>query len=108
MATVKLANTADVPEGEARRFAAANGEEVCVVNLGTAGYRAIGAVCSHQHAWLDEGEIEVQDQTIECPLHGSAFDLNTGAAKSLPAFEPVPSYPVVLEGDTILIEVNDD
>ena len=47
-------------------------------NLGEHGFRAVDAICSHAHYFLDEGEVDVDDETIECPKHGSTFDLNTG------------------------------
>ncbi|MBI3648409.1 MAG: non-heme iron oxygenase ferredoxin subunit [Actinobacteria bacterium] len=104
MALVKVCGAADVPEGEARRFEVA-GRLVAVANLGGEGFRAIDAICSHAHAFLDEGEVEPDLQTIECPQHGSTFDLNTGKPRTLPATLPVAAYPVKTEGDDILIEV---
>jgi 3-phenylpropionate/trans-cinnamate dioxygenase ferredoxin component len=106
MALVKVCSTADVPEGEARRFQV-DGAEVAVANLGEEGFRALDAICSHAHSWLDEGEVDPDFETIECPKHGSTFDLNTGRPRSLPATMPVRAYPVKVEGDDILIEVND-
>ena len=55
-----------------------------------------------------EGEVDVDDQTIECPKHGSTFDLNTGRPVTLPATLPVDVFPVKTESDDILIEVPDD
>ena len=49
----------------------------------------VDAICSHAHYFLDEGEVDVEDQTIECPKHGSTFDLNTGGPRTLPATQPV-------------------
>ena len=46
--------------------------------------------------------------TIECAKHGSTFDLETGKPRTLPATMPVQVFPVKLEGDDILIEVNGD
>ena len=77
----------------------------CVVNLGDDGFRAVDAVCSHAHAYLDEGEVDLDVDTIECPKHGSTFDLQTGAPKTLPATQPVATYPVTVAGDDVLIEV---
>lgn len=104
MTLVKVCAIGDVPEGEARRFPLGDGH-VAVVNLGASGFRALNAVCSHEHAWLDEGEVEPEDLTIECPKHGSVFDLDTGAAKTLPAVLPVAAYPVKIDNDDVLIEV---
>jgi 3-phenylpropionate/trans-cinnamate dioxygenase ferredoxin subunit len=104
MALVRVCNVGDVPEGEARRFPV-EGKLVAVANLGEGGYRAVDAICSHAHYFLDEGEVDVEDETIECPKHGSTFDLNTGAPRSLPATVPVGAYVVRTVGDDILIEV---
>ena len=105
MVGVKVAAKADIPVGEARRFEV-DGTWVAVANLGEAGFRAVNAICSHQHAWLDEGEVDVEGPTIECPLHGSQFDLDSGAPTCFPATQPVAVYPLTIEGDDIMIEVN--
>lgn len=42
---------------------------------------------------------------VECPLHGAEFDIRTGAARTLPAVAPVPTFPVRVEGDAILVGV---
>jgi 3-phenylpropionate/trans-cinnamate dioxygenase ferredoxin subunit len=54
---------------------------------------------------LDEGEVDAEDETIECPKHGSVFDLNTGKPRSLPATLPVEAFAVTTEDHDILIEV---
>jgi 3-phenylpropionate/trans-cinnamate dioxygenase ferredoxin component len=105
MALVRICSAADVPEGEARRFEL-DGELVAVANLGPEGFRALDAICSHAHYFLDEGEVDAEDETIECPKHGSTFDLNTGRPVTLPATLPVRAYPVKTEGDDIMIEVD--
>ena len=107
MALVKVCAAADVPAGEVRRFEL-DGRLVAVANLGEAGFRAVDAICSHAHYFLDEGEVDVDDETIECPKHGSTFDLNTGSPRTLPATAPVAAYPTKTEGDDILIEVADE
>ena len=100
----EVAPVSDVPEGEARRFEV-DGVEVAVVNLGPDGFRAIGDICSHALYHLSEGEVDTDDLTIECPKHGSTFDLENGRPRSLPATAPVPVFPVKVEDDRILIEV---
>ena len=100
--SVRVCATDDVPAGEARRFAV-DGHEVAVINLGDDGFRALDAVCSHEHFYLDEGEVDPDDETIECPKHGSLFDVNTGAPRGLPAIKPVETFPVpVSEADVWL------
>ncbi len=65
---------------------------------------AIHDECSHANVPLSEGDVE--DATIECYLHGSRFDLRTGAALGLPATQPVPIYPVRIVGDDIQVDVD--
>ena len=69
---------------------------------------AIEDVCSHAEVALSEGDLDEVDgaPTIECALHGSCFDLRTGAPTNLPATEPVPVYPVRVEGDDVLVDVD--
>jgi 3-phenylpropionate/trans-cinnamate dioxygenase ferredoxin component len=104
MALVRVCGPGDVPAGEARRFAV-DGREIAVVNLGEEGFRAVDAVCSHAHSYLDEGDVDVDDATIECAKHGSTFDLDTGKPTSLPATQPVETFRVKIEGDDVMIEV---
>jgi nitrite reductase/ring-hydroxylating ferredoxin subunit len=107
MALVKVTTVADVPVGEAKRVAVGE-REIAVVNLGEAGFRAVDAVCSHAHYYLDEGEVDVDEATIECWKHGSTFDLETGKPRTLPATVPVQVFPVKIEGDDVMIEVDDE
>jgi 3-phenylpropionate/trans-cinnamate dioxygenase ferredoxin subunit len=105
MATsVRVCSVGDVPAGEARRFTV-DGRLVAVVNLGDEGFRAVDAVCSHEHYYLDEGEVDVDEDTIECPKHGSTFDLESGKPIALPAIAPVDVFPVTVSDDDVLIEV---
>lgn len=103
---VDIASTSDIPEGEVRRFVV-NRIEMAVANLGDGTYLAVDDVCSHAEASLSEGDVDTDDGTIECPRHGSVFDLRTGSAKSLPATAPVLTFPVSVEGNRILIELED-
>ena len=64
---------------------------------------AIHDECSHASIPLSEGEID--DCHVECWLHGSRFDLRTGKPDVLPATEPVPVYPVRIDGDDVLVDV---
>jgi 3-phenylpropionate/trans-cinnamate dioxygenase ferredoxin subunit len=104
MTRVRVCTVAEVPPGEAKRFPV-DGRLVAVVNLGDEGFRALDAICSHAHYYLDEGEVDPDFGTIECPKHGSTFDLDTGKPRSLPATEPVESFPVSTEDDDVYIEV---
>ena len=102
-----MCSTSDVPAGEVRRFEVDH-RPFAVVNLGEEGFRVVDSICSHAHYFLDEGEVDVDDETIECPKHGSTFDLNTGKPTTLPATQPVERFDVKVEGDDVLIEMTDD
>ena len=67
---------------------------------------AIHDVCSHANVALSEGEIE--GRTLECWLHGSRFDLVSGRPTGLPATQPVPVYPVKIDGDDVCVAVRVD
>ena len=67
---------------------------------------AIGDRCSHAEASLAEGE--VFDLVVECPRHGSEFDLETGSPISLPATSPVPTYQVSVEDGVVYLNLEDE
>jgi 3-phenylpropionate/trans-cinnamate dioxygenase ferredoxin subunit len=95
---------ADLPVGRARRVML-DGVPVAVVNTAE-GVFAIADRCSHADVALSDGDVE--GCTVECWLHGSAFDLRTGVPLSLPATLPVATYAVrvVGEGPETVIEVD--
>ena len=103
---IEVAKVADIPDGEARRFVV-DRIEIAVVNMGDGRFFALDDICSHAESSLSEGEVDVDDETIECPRHGSVFDVTTGKPKSLPATVPVAAFPLKVEGDSILIELED-
>ena len=92
---------ADVPEGGARRVVL-EGQPIAVVRSEGRVY-AVRDVCSHANVALSEGEVE--GTTIECWLHGSRFDLRTGAPIGLPATRPVPVYPVVVDDGDVYVQL---
>jgi 3-phenylpropionate/trans-cinnamate dioxygenase ferredoxin subunit len=104
VALVRLCGVGDVPEGEVRRFELDH-RPYAVVNLGEEGFRVVDAICSHAHYFLDEGEVDPDLETIECPKHGSTFDLGTGKPRSLPATQPVEVFAAKVENDDVMIEV---
>ena len=69
---------------------------------------AIEDRCSHDDGPLCEGEWEPEACVVVCPRHGSRFDLESGIPMSLPAFQAVPTYPVsVREDGVVVVEVAD-
>jgi 3-phenylpropionate/trans-cinnamate dioxygenase ferredoxin subunit len=104
VALVRICGVGEVPEGEVRRFELDH-RPYAVVNLGEEGFRVVDAICSHAHYFLDEGDVDADFETVECPKHGSTFDLNTGRPRTLPATQPVEVFPVKVENDDVMIEV---
>ena len=94
-------SVADVPEGTARRVVV-DGEPVAVVHA-QGQWFAVSDVCSHADVSLSEGEVD--GCTLECWLHGSRFDLRTGAPSGPPATTPIEVFPVSVEGDTVFVTV---
>jgi 3-phenylpropionate/trans-cinnamate dioxygenase ferredoxin subunit len=79
--------------------------EIGVFNCGGNLY-AIEDRCSHDNGPLAEGEFDPDNCTVECPRHGSLFDLTTGKPKTLPAYVPVDTFAVIIEDKTIKLEVD--
>ncbi len=97
----RACSLADVP-AEGALGVEVDGEPVCIVRTGGEVF-ALRDVCSHAEVPLSEGEI--YDHTVECWLHGSCFDVRTGEPTGPPATEPVPVYPVKIEGEDVCISL---
>ena len=98
---VKVATVDDIQTGE-RVLIELDGIRIAIFNLdGT--YYAIEDTCTHDGGPLVEGEI-LDGCQIQCPRHGARFDIRTGAALTMPAFEPTPTYKVQVDGEDIYVE----
>jgi 3-phenylpropionate/trans-cinnamate dioxygenase ferredoxin subunit len=95
-----VAELADLKVGQPVR--AELGVPVCVVRVDDDAVHAVHDVCSHQYYELHEGYVD--DCSIECALHGSSFDLRTGAPDSLPAVKPIPTYAVRIEDGRVQVD----
>jgi 3-phenylpropionate/trans-cinnamate dioxygenase ferredoxin component len=101
--TIAVCPLAELPPGQ-MRLVEHDGRKIGVFNCDGTLY-AIEDRCSHDDGPLAEGEFDPQTCTVECPRHGSLFDLRTGRPKTLPAFQPVQTFPIAIEDDTITLEV---
>ena len=79
--------------------------EICLAHAEDGNFYAINDVCTHENFLLSGGELF--DFQVECPQHGSRFNLVTGKVTGLPAVIPAKAYPVSVEGDEVYIEVPD-
>ena len=77
---------------------------VGVYNCGGELY-AIEDRCSHDDGPLCEGDWDAEEMTVTCPRHGSNFDLRSGEALTLPAWEPVETFPVRVEDGIVKLKV---
>jgi 3-phenylpropionate/trans-cinnamate dioxygenase ferredoxin component len=101
MTAQRVCSLSDLEQDAAVRFEV-DGVPMAVVLDSAGEVHAIGDVCTHGDISLSEGFVE--DDTLECWAHGSAFSLRTGKPLNLPAYEPVPVYTVTIDGDDVLID----
>jgi 3-phenylpropionate/trans-cinnamate dioxygenase ferredoxin subunit len=106
MAFERLCALSDIPNEGSLRVELPD-VDVAVVRFDDEVY-AIEDVCSHAEVALSDGDVDEVDgaPTIECAMHGSCFDLRTGHPTNLPATEPVPVYPVRVEGDDVYVDID--
>jgi 3-phenylpropionate/trans-cinnamate dioxygenase ferredoxin component len=96
-----VAKLEEIPD-EGMKQVVVGGELVGLYRVGTDVY-AISDVCTHEEAYLTEGEFDAEELEVECPLHGSHFNVVSGEVRILPATRPVSTYPVKVEGDLVLV-----
>lgn len=97
---VKVAKTEDVQVSQMMAVEV-NDERICLANV-NGKYYAIGNVCTHMGGPLAEGKLE--DYIVQCPWHGSRFDIRSGKVVRPPAMKPEPTYEVKVENNDILIK----
>ena len=94
---VRVAGVAEIPEGEIRVFDTAAGR-VAVAHVEHRVF-AFGDECTHQGCSLAEGEFDDRAARVECPCHGSVFDVETGEPVEGPAVDPVPVFAARMTDD---------
>ena len=100
--TVKVAQTSDLAPGTSK-VVQGDGHSIGLFNVeGT--FYAIDNTCTHRGGPLGEGELS--GETVECPWHGAHFNVKTGAVTRPPAPAGVRSFPVKIEGNDVLVEVD--
>jgi len=98
---VHVADTADIAPGRMRRVAVA-GRRILVCNV-AGRYYATDDTCTHEDASLSTGSLK--GELVKCPLHGSRFNVRTGAVQEDPATENLRTYAVRVENGAILLEI---
>jgi 3-phenylpropionate/trans-cinnamate dioxygenase ferredoxin subunit len=100
---ITVCSVDELAEGQ-MRLIEADGRKIGVFNCGGE-LLAIEDRCSHDDGPLAEGEFDAGACTVECPRHGSLFDLQSGRPKTLPAYQPVETFEVRVEDGDVKLEV---
>lgn len=98
---VKVATKSEISESSAKLIEIGN-KRIALFNL-AGQFFAIDDTCPHADGPLNEGEIEGEE--VECPWHGSRFNIKTGEVTAAPAGENVSRYNVRVTGDDLEVEV---
>ena len=102
--TIVVCKLTDLPAGD-MLLVEADGRKIGVFHCGDGELRAIEDRCSHDDGPLAEGPFDADTCTVECPRHGSLFDLTTGRPRTLPAYRPVDTFEVRVEDDEVKLEL---
>ncbi len=101
MTWTKIAPLDDLPQGRGVRVELGE-TRIALFRIEDEVY-AVGDRCSHAEASLSEGPLF--DGFVECPRHGSEFNLTDGEPASLPATKPVPVYPTRVDDGILFIDL---
>ena len=105
MSAVAVCKLGDVPVSGALGVIV-DGTPVAVVRDSDGDLHAVRDICSHADVALSEGEVD--GCTLECWLHGSRFDLRTGAPTGPPAIVPIAVHTVRIEGDDVYVALSEE
>ena len=101
--TIDVCRLDDLAEGE-MRLVEADGRKIGVFHCAGGELVAIEDRCSHDDGPLAEGEFDPATCTVECPRHGSLFDVRSGRPRTLPAYLPVETFEVTVEDGVVKLE----
>jgi 3-phenylpropionate/trans-cinnamate dioxygenase ferredoxin component len=104
LALVDVAPVDELPPGSVK-IVRAGQVAVGVYNL-DGEYYAIEDRCSHDDGPLAEGDFDPEDAVVVCPRHGSRFDIRTGRPLTLPAYQPVETFQVVVEDGWVKVDLS--
>jgi 3-phenylpropionate/trans-cinnamate dioxygenase ferredoxin subunit len=104
MQSINVCRAEELPEG-AMRLVEVDGRQIGVFRCDDGELYAIEDRCSHDDGPLAEGEFDADACTVECPRHGSLFDLRSGRPRTLPAFQPVETFEVRDDDGELKLEI---
>jgi Rieske Fe-S protein len=92
-----LAATSEIPVGSGKIF---TGPKVVVTQPRAGEFKAFSAVCTHLGCIVSQ----VSNGTIDCPCHGSQYNITTGAVVAGPAPRPLPAAQIKVSGGSVFLE----
>ena len=101
---ITVCSVEELADGESR-LVEADGRKIGVFRCDDGELYAIEDRCSHDDGPLAEGEFDAGACTVECPRHGSLFDLRSGRPRTLPAYQPVETFEARVEDGKVKLEV---
>lgn len=105
MPELTVCKNEELPEGGMVLVTLDDGRKIGVFRCADDELFAIEDRCSHDDGPLAEGEFDAASCTVECPRHGSLFDVRTGRPKSLPAYVPVDTFAARVDDGEVKLEV---
>jgi len=102
MAKHRVAGVDEIKPGELKRVEIGD-IALCLAHVEGGGFCAVVDVCTHEEVELSDGYLDGDE--IECPMHGSRFNVCTGAVRGLPANKPVETYPVEVAGADLFVDL---
>lgn len=96
---VKIAKTTDVAEGKPF-CVVADGKKLALFKV-EGKYYAVDNTCTHRNGPLCKGALS--GDVVQCPWHGSKFNVKTGEVVGGPAKTPIKHYKVRVAGDDLEI-----
>jgi 3-phenylpropionate/trans-cinnamate dioxygenase ferredoxin subunit len=100
---VRICAVEDIKKGKAIRVKIGE-DAIAIIRTKADQVYALDDKCSHGEISLSEGFVD--NETIECWAHGAKFSLETGEALTLPAYEPVAKYEVIIDNGDIFLEID--
>jgi 3-phenylpropionate/trans-cinnamate dioxygenase ferredoxin component len=102
LARYRVASVAELPVENVKAVLAGD-QEICLAHCDDDNFYAIDDVCTHENFLLSQGELFEFD--VECPQHGSRFNVKTGKVTGLPAVIPTRTFPVTVEDGDVYVDV---
>lgn len=96
-----VARLEDIPDGEMTQVVV-RGELVGLYRVGEHIF-AVNDICTHEEAYLTDGDFDPDELEVECPLHGSRFNIETGDVRILPATRPIATYEVRVDDGEVSV-----